>query len=244
MSPALQVKLLRVLQEKEVMRLGGTKIIHVDVRIIAATNVDMEAMVRDGAIRKDLYYRLNTMELTLPPLRRRREDIPLLIRHIQTEIGANFVLSQPVMNQIMAHDWDGNVRELKNYVEFFQCLGKKEICLDDLPRRLRSGEAPRPVLVQAAKTQRPEQKKQTEPGNWTEEQRFILRCLYNSYQEGKLIGRRAICQEARRIQLLLTEQEVRNQLKQLEDMGLVKVGTGRAGSRLTPEGVVLLSGGI
>ena len=138
MSLALQVKLLRVLQEKEVMRLGGTKIIHVDVRIIAATNVDMEAMVRDGAIRKDLYYRLNTMELTLPPLRRRREDIPLLIRHIQTEIGANFVLSQPVMNQIMAHDWDGNVRELKNYVEFFQCLGKKEICLDDLPRRLRS----------------------------------------------------------------------------------------------------------
>ena len=96
------------------MRLGGTKIIHVDVRIIAATNVDMEAMVRDGAIRKDLYYRLNTMELTLPPLRRRREDIPLLIRHIQTEIGANFELSQPVMNQIMAHDWDGNVRELKN----------------------------------------------------------------------------------------------------------------------------------
>lgn len=244
MSPALQVKLLRVLQEKEVMRLGGTKIIHVDVRIIAATNVDMEAMVRDGAIRKDLYYRLNTMELTLPPLRRRREDIPLLIRHIQTEIGANFVLSQPVMNQIMAHDWDGNVRELKNYVEFFQCLGKKEICLDDLPRRLRSGEAPRPVLVQAAKTQRPEQKKQAEPGDWTEEQRFVLRCLYNSYQEGKLIGRRAICQEARRIQLLLTEQEVRNQLKQLEDMGLVKVGTGRAGSRLTPEGVVLLSGGI
>ena len=81
-------------------------------------------------------------------------------------------------------------------------------------------------------------------GDWTEEQRFILRCLYNSYQEGKLIGRRAICQEARRIQLLLTEQEVRNQLKQLEDMGLVKVGTGRAGSRLTPEGVVLLSGGI
>ncbi len=238
MSRALQVKLLRVLQEKEVMRLGGTKIIHVDVRIIAATNVDMEAMVRDGAIRKDLYYRLNTMGLTLPPLRERREDIPLLIRHIQQEVGADFELSQPVMARIMEHDWDGNVRELKNYVEFFQCLGKKEICLEDLPYRLRQKDQHRAgELRQTVPLKAPEQ-----PG-WTEEQRFILHCLYNSYREGRLIGRRTICQEAKQVKLLLTEQEVRSQLKQLEDMGLVRVGAGRAGSRLTPEGVVALSGG-
>lgn len=234
MSPALQLKLLRVLQEKEVMRLGGTKIIRVDVRIIAATNVDMEALVQAGAIRKDLYYRLNTMELTLPPLRRRREDIPLLIQHLQDQSGPPVRLSQPVMDRILAHTWDGNVRELKNYIEFFQCLEKDEITLDDLPQRLRRTPA-EPIIPPIATMAAPQPPAQWE--NDCSEEQFILRCLYQSYLENRLIGRRTICQQAKAAHLFLTEQEARRLLKQLEDKGLVKVGKGRAGSRLTPAGV-------
>lgn len=255
MSPALQVKLLRVLQEKEVMRLGGTKIINVDVRIIAATNVDMETMVHQGLIRKDLYYRLNTMQLDLPPLRKRREDIPLLIRHMQAQVGTRYHLSDAVMERILAHNWDGNVRELKNYVEFFQCLEKEEIQLEDLPKRLQC-ESCLPeeeiqscdlLLVETSGVPASESPAETEASAASissgrpPEQQFILECLYRSFLENRLIGRRTICQAARKINLLLTEQEVRRLLKQLESEGLVRVGCGRAGSRLTPQGIAALS---
>jgi transcriptional regulator with PAS, ATPase and Fis domain len=122
MSPALQAKLLRVLQEREFERVGDSHTIKVDVRVIAATHSDLEKMVRDGTFREDLYYRLNVIPVKMPPLRERREDIPLLVQHFVHRLSAEqgrpaAAVSQDAMRKLMAHAWPGNVRQLENAVE-------------------------------------------------------------------------------------------------------------------------------
>jgi len=127
-----QVKLLRVMQDREFMRLGGTKTIKVDVRIIAATNTDLEELIEQKAFRKDLYYRLNVIKIELPPLRARKEDIPLLVRHFidlynkenKKEIEG---VSEEVMEILMDYDWPGNVRELENVLERAVVLSRSKI---------------------------------------------------------------------------------------------------------------------
>jgi formate hydrogenlyase transcriptional activator len=118
----LQVKLLRALQEKEIERIGGRTTIHVDVRIIAATNRDLEKEVEAGRFRADLYYRLNIFPINLPPLRHRRDDIPLLAIHfinkLSKKIGTKIVkVSKYVLDQIVTYDWPGNIRELEHVIE-------------------------------------------------------------------------------------------------------------------------------
>ena len=123
MSPALQAKLLRVLQEREFERVGDSHTIRIDVRIIAATHSDLTKMVADGTFREDLYYRLNVIPVQLPPLRDRREDIPLLVQHFLQKLGAEqapprtVTMSQEALRRLMAHAWPGNVRQLENIVE-------------------------------------------------------------------------------------------------------------------------------
>jgi Nif-specific regulatory protein len=121
-SPAIQVKLLRVLQEREFERVGGNETLKVDVRIIAATNRDLANLVRDGRFREDLYYRLNVVSLRLPPLRARREDIPMLANHFlarfSRESGRTIEgFTSEAMSALSQHNWPGNVRELENAVE-------------------------------------------------------------------------------------------------------------------------------
>jgi two-component system response regulator PilR (NtrC family) len=123
MSPALQSKLLRVLQEREFERVGDSHTIRIDVRIIAATHSDLARMVRDGTFREDLYYRLNVIPVKLPPLRDRRDDIPLLVQHFLQKLGTEQVppravtMSQEALRRLMAYPWPGNVRQLENIVE-------------------------------------------------------------------------------------------------------------------------------
>ena len=122
LTPALQAKLLRVVQEREVERVGGRQRITVDVRLVTATNRDLEAMLADGEFREDLYYRLRVVELTLPPLRERREDIPLLARHFVRLHGRRMgreglSLARPALELLLRHDFPGNVRELENLLE-------------------------------------------------------------------------------------------------------------------------------
>jgi PAS domain S-box-containing protein len=121
-SPALQVRLLRVLQEKTYEPLGGTRVLHANVRVIAATHRDLSAQIRKGAFREDLYYRLNVVKLDLPPLRKRKEDVPLLVEHFVERFnrrqGKSVAGVAPdVMALLMAHNYPGNVRELENIVE-------------------------------------------------------------------------------------------------------------------------------
>jgi len=137
MSPALQVKLLRALQEREFERIGDNQTIKVDVRVIAATNSDLARLVAGGAFREDLYYRLNVIPFQLPPLRDRRDDIPLLVTHFLGKFapGSSIHLSQGAMRALMAYSWPGNVRQLENAVEraVALCAGRQEIDVADLP---------------------------------------------------------------------------------------------------------------
>jgi DNA-binding NtrC family response regulator len=113
--PSIQVKLLRVLQEREFERLGSNKVLHVDVRVIAATNVDLREALEQGTFREDLYYRLNVVSLNIPPLRERKEDIPYLVDHFTQKFGGRF--SEGAVERLMGYHWPGNVRELENVVE-------------------------------------------------------------------------------------------------------------------------------
>jgi DNA-binding NtrC family response regulator len=159
MSPSLQVKILRVLQEHSFERIGGMRTIKVDIRVIAATNKDLERAVRDGRFREDLYYRLNVIPIRVPPLRERREDLPLLVNFFLSEFSRQRgrqikSLGPQVMESFHAYGWPGNVRELENVIERIFILSEgEEICHDDLPRRLQdavSSQAPaaaRPPMV-------------------------------------------------------------------------------------------------
>jgi Nif-specific regulatory protein len=148
LAPALQVKLLRVLQEREFERVGGTQTIKVDIRLIAATNRDLTEAVRNGEFRQDLYYRLAVVRLTMPPLRERREDIPMLTRHfVQKYAKRSKVKPKPVSREAMAalvnYEWPGNVRELENAIERALVMGSSDaLLLEDLPESLLEQESP------------------------------------------------------------------------------------------------------
>jgi transcriptional regulator with PAS, ATPase and Fis domain len=150
MSAALQAKLLRVLQEREFERVGDSQTIKVDVRVIAATHADLAKMVKAGEFREDLFYRLSVVPVRMPPLRERRDDIPLLVQHFLTTFarqagarakaaGGPSTLSQDAMRQLMVYDWPGNVRQLENVIErLFTLLPKRtQIEVTDLPDEIR-----------------------------------------------------------------------------------------------------------
>ncbi|TAJ10334.1 MAG: sigma-54-dependent Fis family transcriptional regulator [Nitrospirae bacterium] len=148
-SPALQVKLLRVLQEQEVRRVGGTAVVRLDCRLIAATNRDLAALVKEGRFREDLFYRLNVVRITLPPLRERREDIPMLAHHFLQQAADG--PAHPIrgflpetMACLQQYAWPGNVRELENVIERVVSLSRGPLVLpSDLPEAVRqaSGDA-------------------------------------------------------------------------------------------------------
>ena len=158
MSGALQMKLLRVLQEREFERIGDAHTIKVDVRFIAATNTDLRRMVSDGAFREDLYYRLNVIPVQIPPLRDRKEDIPLLVQHFLDKFLADaanggsrppMTVSQQAMRHLMAYPWPGNVRQLENAVERAVAfgVGRPQIDVADLPPEVQQAQE---VAVPAA----------------------------------------------------------------------------------------------
>ena len=150
MSANLQAKLLRVLQEREFERVGESVPTRIDVRVIAATNSDLAKMVREGTFREDLFYRVNVIPVRLPPVRERREDIPLLVQHFCDRIGRDLdpprqgvTFSQRAVRQLMAYEWPGNVRQLENFVERAMTLsaGRQQIDVDMLPDEVRAASA-------------------------------------------------------------------------------------------------------
>jgi transcriptional regulator with PAS, ATPase and Fis domain len=144
MSPALQAKLLRVLQEREFERVGDAHTIKIDVRIIAATHSDLAKMVAEGTFREDLFYRLNVIQVALPPLRDRREDLPALAEHFltraATKLNRELRLSPPALERLLRYPWPGNVRELENAIERAAILARSAtVDVEDLPPHVSAG---------------------------------------------------------------------------------------------------------
>jgi DNA-binding NtrC family response regulator len=148
MSPSLQAKLLRVLQEREFERVGDSHTVRIDVRVIAATHSDLAKMVAESTFREDLFYRLNVLPVRLPPLRERREDIPLLVQHFLQRLAADanrapITVTQEALRRLMAYRWPGNVRQLENVIEravaFSQ--GRSNIDVADLPAEIQNESA-------------------------------------------------------------------------------------------------------
>ncbi len=145
LPPSLQVKLLRAIQDRKILRVGGTKTILVDVRIITATNKDLMKMVKEKTFREDLYYRLMVIPIYIPPLRERKEDIPLLVFHFIDEFNHHFGFMKTIlpqaMDSLLDYPWPGNVRELRNVIERIVVIStRNEITIDDLPDVIRSRE--------------------------------------------------------------------------------------------------------
>ncbi|MGC3873740.1 sigma-54 interaction domain-containing protein [Halomonas sp. GXIMD04776] len=156
MPLAMQVKLLRVLQDREIEAVGATRLMPIDVRVIAATHRPLERLVESGEFREDLFYRINVVPLTIPPLRERRDDIPVLARHLLKRFAERRgrrcpVLSQAALDCLRCHDWPGNVRELENVLEAAFYLGGPRLDVDDLPEALRRESPATPVPGESLK---------------------------------------------------------------------------------------------
>ncbi len=155
-SPAIQVKLLRVLQEREVRRVGDSRPTKIDVRLISATNQDLKEFVKSGKIREDFYYRIHVFEISLPPLRERREDIPALTQHFIRELSRQYDksvdgITREALDAIVAHPWPGNIRELRNAIEHAMVtVSSDRVDIFDLPLEIRKG---RPESGTPAQTQ-------------------------------------------------------------------------------------------
>lgn len=229
----LQVKLLRVLQEREIVRIGGDRIINIDVRVLAATNRDIKKMVEKGEFRQDLYYRLNVLPLKIPPLRSRKEDILFLIDQIKKEFNSHFVLSEKAKELLLNYSWKGNVRELRNYVEYFVNLGLDKIDVEDLPFDHEKGEN-NSVLSENEKTNVINFIEMAEKN--IRKYIFVLEELEKAYTNNKRLGRRSIYKIAKDKGLFISEQEIRKMLINLERYLMVEISKGRSGTTITEYG--------
>src|SRR5919202_1146545 len=153
MSPVMQVKLLRVLQERKFRRVGGLEELQADIRVIAATNQDLGKAITEGRFREDLYYRINVIPIALPPLRDRREEIPLLTEHFLGKFSDQMSkpitsISHEAMELLVHHDWPGNIRELENVIERAVALeATPSILPDSLPAAIRGETARTPIAA-------------------------------------------------------------------------------------------------
>lgn len=241
MSQALQVKLLRVLQEHEIMRVGGHEIISIDVRIVAATNESLEEKVRDGSFRRDLYYRLNTLPVLIPPLRQRKEDVFLLMERFGAELKGDFILSEEVKEIFRNYSWPGNIRELRNLAEYFSFTGSPVITRKDLPPTFsyekglgqERKECPLPPVCHDPK---PWQTAMEDKGILPQEYWFVLDILYSCSEKREAVGRRGILEQAGKKKFYLSQPGVRAILGILNEYGLARVNRGRGGSRITSKG--------
>lgn len=233
MSPALQIKLLRVIQEKEIMKIGGGKVINIDVRIIAATNEELRKLVKENKFRKDLYYRINTLPIMIPPLREREDDVYLLLEKFKTEIGADFKFTPKAKEAFKMYNWEGNIRELKNYVEFFNFMGEEYINFEDMPLAVK--EYYEENKKEISKKEESNILKET-AGHRYKEYVFLLKKIKENQKAGLSSGRKILCSICEKNNISLTEQEIRGILKNLEKIDFIKVFKGRKGNIISEKG--------
>lgn len=235
MSPALQIKLLRVIQEKEIMKIGGDKVINIDVRIIAATNEELRKLVKENKFRKDLYYRINTLPIMIPPLREREDDVYLLLERFKTEIGADFKFTPKAKEAFKMYNWEGNIRELKNYVEFFNFMGEEYINFEDMPLAIKEYYEENKDKKEISEKEESNILKET-AGHRYKEYIFLLKKIKENQKAGLSSGRKILCSICEKNNISLTEQEIRGILKNLEKIDFIKVFKGRKGNIISEKG--------
>ena len=214
MPLSLQVKLLRVLQEKEMIRVGGTDIIHVNIRIIAATNRDLQSMVTKGEFRKDLYYRICTLSLRMPELKARRDDLDLLMHYFKEKHNVTFSLTDRAYQYLYQYTWPGNIRELENFIQYIKVIEKSTADITDFPNN----------MIDTPK-------KNKSAIDHIDE--HILKTL-NDQQNG--MGRRTLFERLKEQGFICSEMLLRKKLHALQEMGFIEIATGRKGTALTEDG--------
>jgi sigma-54 dependent transcriptional regulator, acetoin dehydrogenase operon transcriptional activator AcoR len=234
-SLSLQILLLRVLQEQQVMRVGGRKIIPVNIRIIAATNKDLKKLVAEGKFREDLYYRLFVLPLRIPPLRERKEDIPLLINTFIKEYSPIIPqIEDDVLQSLLQHHWPGNIRELMSVIQYMTIVMEgTKITRNDLPEQLREN-IRQPQLNSTDLLTKLNQEAELD------EFYYILKGLYDSKIQRVNIGRGKIMEYLNSCQCNLSEQQVRRRMQVLKDVQLIYSGNKGHGSKITDEGIEML----
>jgi transcriptional regulator with PAS, ATPase and Fis domain len=226
MPPMLQSKLLRVLQERQIMRVGSTKLTEVNIRVIAATNRNLRERIQAGQFREDLYYRLNALSLVVPPLRDRPEDIFLLLEHFLAQQNQSQLKFTPEARALLLrYSWPGNIRELGNVANHITLMGIDPVTIQALPF----------YLVGHTETfEATEQALEEKCG--LERAREVLAVLNQYAGHGRKAGRNSIKEALKNHERPLSEAEVRGVLKALGNLGLVRSSVGRQGTELSPQG--------
>jgi len=231
---SLQTLLLRVLQEKQVIRVGGRNIIPINVRVIAATNKNLKEMVEKGEFREDLYYRLFVLPLRIPPLRERKEDIPILLDHFISQYSSiKPKISEMVMKKLLNYSWPGNIRELVSVVQYMTVVMEgEEIKITDLPEQFNN--------INEIKEMKEDLLDQLKREGELIEYYIILQSLNKAKDEMKSIGRGRVLEYVQLYGYPLSEQQIRKRMAILRDLGLIFAGTKGQGSRITDSGVSIL----
>lgn len=242
-SAKVQTRLLRVLQEKEVLRVGGADIKRIDVRVIAASNEDLLERVKKGAFRQDLFFRLKTGLLRIPPLRERREDIPLLIEaFLKAEGEAGVTVEGELLVIFADYAWPGNIRELRNLIAYMLAVKEGEsMTLCDLPDEgfFEGLSVPVPTCADLAAGVPPHSWKDAK-SELSAVDAFLLEAVGRLEREGKVAGRASLSRLAAEGGRELSPAMIRARLERLADRGLVVSGRGRRGTRLSPAGKMAL----
>lgn len=239
----IQNRLLRVLQEKEIMKVGGNRVIPVDFRVIAATNQNLPEMIKEGRFRSDLYFRLHVLPIHIPPLRHRREDIPVLTNMFVEKISNKlkrpvFSFSGPAMAAMMSYEWPGNIRELENAIEYLAHVVEYTVEPHHLLFNL--GEHGEEEVTSAGDAAAENDAELRELFNKYERKgylREVLSILRIIEQSGAGVGRSFINDIMRQQGDVATDQQIRYRLKMLKEDGLLTVGRGRQGSVLSEAGL-------
>ena len=213
-SPKLQTRLLRTIQERQIMRVGSDRVIDIDIRLITATNKNLEAAVREGEFRSDLFFRLNVLPIVIPPLRDRRDDVTLLLQHF---LGSDFKnITNEEKDVLLHYDWPGNIRELENIATYYKTLSA----------------LPEYVFHQTPSGNVYTKKASIRP--------TVLEIINQNTEISHGIGRNALLQQLEKKNLHISDGNLRTLLSKLEEDGLITISKGRYGTRITELGIASL----
>ncbi len=254
-SKKVQARLLRVLQEKEVMRIGSNEIKPVDVRIIAATNKNIASLVEAGEFRQDLYYRLKTGYIRIPPLRERKGDIRELLDYfIEIESAHKIEITNEVIDELLSYNWYGNIRELKNILSYMLAVSDDNyLNLEDIPDPgfFQIGSQEKSRVFDDSTGLEDSAVVKGSPGyakslaglnnDLNKEELYILKKIKEIRAEGDLVGRKTLAESLKGSEYELTEYQVRNRLVNLEDKGYLERKRGRHGTLLSGKAKKLLN---